>query len=132
MTELSYNTAQRKAVLDFLSENRERQFTVEEIAAGIGGSVGKSTVYRVMTKLVGDGVVKRFVRGQSRQFLYQLVGCESHTPHLHLKCTACGKLFHLEAEVSDEVMKIISDSSDFSVSKEQTVIFGRCSACKLL
>ena len=52
---MAYNTEQKKAILNLLSANPERQFTAEEIAEALSGAVGVSTVYRRMPDLVKGG-----------------------------------------------------------------------------
>jgi Fur family ferric uptake transcriptional regulator len=130
-----YVTEQKKMLKKLLEENADRAYTVEELvekleSKGGGGTIGKSTVYRLMTHLVEEGAVKRFVRGNSRKFAYQIVMGEHCDSHLHLKCTNCGKLMHLDEEVSDELLDRVKSISDFCVNEEKTVLFGRCGDCK--
>ena len=85
-----YATEQKKILIDFLREHRESAFSVEEIVTELQRTDGEkvpatSTVYRLITKLVEEGAVKRFVRGHSRQFLYQIVEDEHCRSHLHLR-----------------------------------------------
>ena len=129
-----YATEQKKILLDFLRKNAERAFSVDELIIGMKdeygeGIPGTSTVYRLMTKLVDEGVVKRFVKGHSRRFVYQIVGDEHCRSHLHLKCIGCGKLLHLDERVSDELLDKIRSNSNFSVNEEETVLFGECASC---
>ena len=132
-----YNTIQRKIILDFLNSNKDKQFTVEEISEklreeynDIDEIPGKSTVYRIISKLVDEGTVKRFVKGKSRQFLYQISGCENQVTHLHLKCVECGKLFHIDTIISDKITNQILKTYNFNLDSEKTVLFGRCNNCK--
>ena len=130
-----YITKQKKTLLDFLSLHSERSFTVEELTEGIrlksndGRAVGKSTVYRLMTRFVEEGRVKRFVRGHSRRFVYQIVRGEDCKFHFHMRCTKCGRLFHLQESFSDELRDSIKRLSDFSVSETDTVLLGTCADC---
>ena len=50
--------------------------------------------------------------------------------HLHMKCTECGKLLHMNNDVSKELLNEIFDLSNFSVDKETTVLYGKCKDCK--
>ena len=130
-----YHTEQKKRLLAFLQEHEENAYTVEELVEGMKrsgctGAPGKSTVYRLMTKMVEEGTVKRFVKGHSRRFVYQIVMGEDCHSHLHLKCTGCGKLIHLDEALSDELMEKVRKARDFSVDEEETVLFGSCSACR--
>lgn len=125
---MAYNTEQKKAILDLLGENPERQFTAEQIADELSGEVGVSTVYRRMPDLVKSGLVKRFEVG--RKSVYQAVTCAHRGEHLHMKCVECGRLLHLSHEVSEQIACMISGDCAFSVSEEETVLFGKCGKCK--
>ena len=136
-----YLTQQKRSLLRFLTQNSERAFTVEEITEGMknkednGASddssraPGKSTVYRLITRFVEEGTVKRFERGHSRRFAYQIVSGERCHFHLHMKCSSCGKLFHLDEGVSDELLHKIKRLCNFSISETDTVLFGLCGKC---
>ena len=128
----SYHTEQKKILLDFLTKNKDRSFTIDEITESIqslGASVGRSTVYRLVNRLVEDGAVRRFVKPDSRSAAYQLVAGDHCESHLHLKCLGCGMLFHMDEEISDELVKKIRRSSAFSVDEEESVLYGKCSTC---
>jgi len=130
-----YATEQKKILMDFFREHREEAFSVEAIVEGMRAEHGTgivpatSTVYRLITKLVEEGEVRRFVKGHSRQFLYQIVDREHCHSHLHLRCMDCGKLIHLNERVSDELLDVIGSSSDFSVDEAETVLMGACAEC---
>ena len=129
-----YATEQKKMLLDFLRSNCESAYTVEELVEGMQAlygaeGPGKSTVYRLMTHMVEDGTVKRFVKGHSRRFVYQIVAGEHCRSHLHLKCMDCGRLIHLDEQVSEELLDKVRLCSNFAVSEEETVLFGACSDC---
>ena len=129
-----YATEQKRMLLRFLKEHGETAYTVEELVTGMREEYGESvpaqsTVYRLMTRLVEEGIVKRFVKGHSRKFVYQIVAGERCHSHLHLKCMGCGKLIHLEEKLSDELLGRVRMSSDFAVDEEETVLFGACASC---
>lgn len=130
-----YVTEQKKILKKILEDNSDSAYTIEELISKLKteypqSPLGKSTVYRLMTHLVEEGTVKRFVRGNSRKFAYQIVIGEHCDCHLHLKCMSCGKLIHLDEAISDELLDKVRDTNDFSVSEEATVLFGKCSSCK--
>ena len=129
-----YTTEQKKILFTFLSNNKEKSYSVEElngelVAAYGDRAPGKSTLYRLITGLVEEGKVRRFVRGHGRQFAYQIVDCENCHSHLHLKCVGCGKLIHLDHETSDQLIEKVQNASCFSVMETETVLFGECSEC---
>ena len=130
-----YSTEQKRMLSDILSENRENAYSIDELIGELRSrygedAPGQSTVYRLITRLVEEGKVKRFVKGNGRSFVYQIMDCHGYGSHLHLKCVGCGRLIHLDSESSSELVKKIESVSDFSVMEAQTVIFGECADCK--
>lgn len=130
-----YRTEQKRMLLGFLEQNAETAYSIDEIIKGLGAqaagqeSPGKSTVYRLMTKLVEEGSVKRFVKGNSRHFVYQLLQSGECKSHLHLKCNVCGSLIHLDRDTSDLLLSAVAGANHFAVSKQDTVLFGTCAHC---
>ncbi|MBQ7766052.1 MAG: transcriptional repressor [Lachnospiraceae bacterium] len=129
----TYQTQQRKILLDFLAASHDRQFTIEEIMEGLyeeGRSVPQSSVYRLMKKLVEEGVVRRHSKEDSRQFVYQIIESEECHSHLHLQCTACGKLVHLSHEATKEAKQWMQGTTGFELDQEKTFLYGTCTDCK--
>ncbi len=125
-----YNTAQRKRLVDFLQSNSSKSFTIEEIIIGMGDEgVSQSTAYRLMTKLVEDGLVHRTVKGNSRSFVYQYISSEKCDGHLHMKCTDCGKVFHLDSNTTAQIQNDIKSNTNFEIDSH-TVLLGKCKVCK--
>ena len=127
-----YKTEQKKLLLEFLQENQNSSYTIDEIADALkarGASVGKSTVYRLMTRLVEEKRVKRQHSDSSRKAIYRIVIDEHCHNHLHLQCTGCGKVLHLDEKTSDELLCAVKSLQDFAVSEEDTVLMGKCSSC---
>ncbi len=124
-----YHTHQRQLLIDFLQLNSDKAYTIEEIIEHINADeLSKSTVYRLMTKLVEDGLVHRSVKGNSRTFVYQFINGEKCEGHLHIKCTDCGKVYHLDSAVSSEIKNDVS-SSGFEIDSH-TVLLGKCGKCR--
>ena len=131
-----YDTQQRRVLLEFLAQNCEKSYTVEELFEGLSLALpreripGRSTLYRLVSKLVAEGDVKRFSGDQGRTFRYQLVGCGARSEHLHLKCTQCGCLIHMDCALSKRIFGEVLDSSEFSLDQKETVLFGVCKDCR--
>lgn len=131
-----YNTEQKKIIVEFLSFHNDNSFTIEELITGIRTDYpdlkalpGRSTVYRLVNKLVEDGTIKRFVKGHSRHFYYQIVGSEHCHEHIHMKCTKCGKLFHMDDDVTEKLLCEVLNNSHFMVDREETTLYGTCDGC---
>jgi Fur family ferric uptake transcriptional regulator len=130
-----YNTEQKRLLIEFLRQNSENSYTVEQIVEGIKDSagesaLGRSTVYRLMTRLVEEKQVQRFAEEGSRRFSYRIIADYHCRNHLHLKCLGCGKILHLDRETSDALLERVRLVKDFSVSEEDTLLFGSCSSCR--
>ncbi|MBR5509993.1 MAG: transcriptional repressor [Lachnospiraceae bacterium] len=130
-----YQTEQKKILLSYLKKHSDQAFTVEQLCEQMKQELdqnlipGKSTVYRVMPRLVEEGQVKRFVRGNSRQFLYQMICGDHCSRHLHMKCSVCGKLYHMEDEESEELLLQVMRKHRFQVDEGKTILFGQCESC---
>ncbi len=129
-----YRTQQKALLLDFLSRNAEKSFSMDSLADALTDDLGekapgKSTVYRLVNKLTEEGIVRRFTDENSRSAVYQIVGNASCHHHLHMKCTKCGKLMHMNDEQSEKIIEQIFGDSAFAVSQEQTTLYGSCAEC---
>lgn len=126
----TYHTNQRNCLLNFLKENKDRAFTIEEIAVALSdNSIGKSTVYRLMTKLTDENLVHRTVKGNSRSFVYQFISDKKCENHLHMKCTDCGKVYHLDSSVTSIIQNNVKSNAGFEIDSH-TVLLGKCGECK--
>ena len=121
-----YQTDGKQQLLAFLKAHATTPCTVEEIAAAL--PVGKSTLYRLMSQLVEDGTVRRFVKGNSRRFTYQILGGEDCHQHLHLKCVDCGRMVHLDHDITAFVEERLK-RHHFAADERTTMLFGRCESC---
>lgn len=130
---MGYSTKQGSVILDYLKRNKEQHLTAEDISARLkeqGASVGQTTVYRHLDKLVRQGAVMRYAGTDGQSACYQYMDCcdEGHA-HYHLVCADCGKMSHLECEHMDEMTTHLLEHHQFSVDRFRTVIYGLCKAC---
>ncbi|MBR6784891.1 MAG: transcriptional repressor [Clostridia bacterium] len=125
----TYHTHQRTSLLSFLKENSDKAFTIEEIIASLSEPISQSTVYRLMQKLVEENLVHRTVKGNSRSFVYQYISDEKCENHLHMKCTDCGKVYHLDSGVTSIIQNNIKSNTSFEIDSH-TVLLGKCGDCK--
>ena len=126
-----YNTESRKKILDFLRENKERSFSAEEIFSKLSRSgAGKSTVFRQLAKLLEGSEIKRITSTNSRAVRYQYLDREHCGGHLHLKCSSCGMLIHLDDGLSNLFDERIKNAKSFSIDMT-ALIPGICASCML-
>ena len=129
----AYNTEQKKMLIAFLRQNKEKAFTIEEISIALkelyGKSApGKSTVYRLIPLLAEEGRLTRHPRG--RGALYQFLEKECCHGHLHMRCMRCGRLFHLDDSLSDELLIKVREVCGFSVNEKDSLLLGSCISCR--
>ena len=125
---MTYKTGKRGMILELLSKNPDRALSIDEICESVlGGEGGKSTVYRLMSSLVSEGLVRRLTEGPDRSCRYQYLGGACHE-HLHLRCSGCGVLVHLDGEASHRVQESVS-LAGFTL-EEGAVIVGECANCR--
>ena len=126
---MGYNTGKRERILAFLSDSPDASYTLEEICDALtADGKGKSTVYRIVSELVGEGCVHRLSDGRTRHCTYQYVGDEQCRGHLHLKCKGCGRLVHLDESVSRDFERTLKSVGGFTI-EEGTMLFGTCKEC---
>ncbi len=125
---MTYNTEKKAQILALLRENCGKAMTVEEIAASLYKDGGKSTVYRIISRMVADGSVRKITDPKTRHTTYQYIGGEECHEHLHLKCAECGRLIHLDGETSHLLRDKLMSASHFTLD-ESTLLFGRCEGC---
>ena len=128
-----YHTEQKKLLINFLREHKENSYTVQDICKELnkeGSSVGQSTVYRLMTKLVQEKQVRKQIAESSRKAVYRIALDSEYHNHLHLQCVQCGKILHLDEKISDSLVDTVQKLNNFSVSEEDTVLLGKCAGCK--
>ena len=125
---MTYKTGKRGLILELLSRNSDRALTIDEICEEIlGGTGGKSTVYRLMGDLTSEGLVRRLTEGTDRVYRYQYLGGACHD-HLHLRCSECGVLVHLDCEASHRVQESVR-LTGFTLD-EGAVLSGECEKCR--
>ena len=124
-----YKTETHKNILEFLRANKEKSFSAEEIFSNISkDGKGKSTVFRQLAKLSETSEIKRLVSSHNRSVRYQYVDKKHCGTHLHLKCSSCGKLIHLDNDFTVFFEKSIKSAKSFSIDVN-TLIPGICEKC---
>lgn len=126
---MTYNTEKRSDITALLKASHDRAFTVDEIARAVcpDGSA-RSTVYRIVSKMVKEGTLRKIADEHSRHTTYQYLGEHGCGEHLHLKCKECGRLIHLDEEISHLFEERIMANEHFAID-EGTLLFGRCEGC---
>ena len=128
MSDNSYKTKQRDEIVEFFNAHRGKCYTAKELIKSGEVSSGEATVYRTLSKLAGQGILKRFTDGDAA--CYQLNESEECSTHFHLKCEKCGKLIHMDCGFMGVVNRHIEQNHSFFVDIGKTVFYGLCGECK--
>lgn len=127
-----YKTRQRELILEFLTENKQRHLSADDVADHLraeGSPVGKSTVYRCLDRLVGLGTVRKYLLEDGSPACYQFCEGDGCVRHFHLKCTGCGALLHVECEYLVGVASHVLEHHGFQIDNTKTVLYGLCQGC---
>ncbi|HHX56934.1 MAG TPA: transcriptional repressor [Clostridiales bacterium] len=128
-----YKTKQKEKILEHIKANMDRHITAAEIVAHLnaeGTTVGATTVYRYLDKLVEIGYVRKYIMDEKSSACYQYVQeNEECGEHFHLKCVKCGELFHTSCDFMQGIDVHILKHHGFRVDNTKTVLYGECESC---
>lgn len=132
MTRGSYQTKQQEAVEQLFSTLGEACLTAEDVHILLqerGMDVSQTTVYRVITRLCQAGRLRRYApheRGAAAHYQYN----PCNKSHLHIRCINCGVLAHLHCDEVEAFASHLNMHHGFTLDEGQTILYGRCEACR--
>lgn len=126
-----YETKQRKRILAVLREHTDQQFYIEDLEEALKeeGEISRSAIYRNIKQMVEEGVIKKYASNKGRKYLYQYFENEVCLGHIHVKCLRCGKIYHVNHQVSRLISEEIFNSLHFKIDKGESVLYGICNEC---
>ena len=126
-----YQTRQRKRLLEYLSEHTDEQMTAHQIAEALtADNISISAVYRNLSALEEEGILKRSIRENTREVYYQYIAAEECKDSLHLSCRVCGKSIHLGEKEAEQLLQSTLESTGFQIDKTETILYGVCADCR--
>lgn len=127
---MTYKTDQRNIMLNFLQENPDTMFSEKQMEEALASkNISRSALYRNLQALEAAEEIKRCTKAGSREIFYQYVGSQTCKSHIHLSCTKCGKIFHLENQIADSLGQEVASSLGFEINRGETTIYGTCASC---
>ncbi|MFI3170603.1 MAG: transcriptional repressor [Faecalibacterium sp.] len=130
-----YATKTRQLILEYLIINRSRTVSVNDILHYLGTECGEevpniTTIYRYLDKLCAEHRVMKYAGEKGEKAVYQFMedgeGCEHH---LHLKCSTCGQVLHMNCGFMEEVRGHLMQSHGFALHCGGSLLYGTCSKC---
>ena len=136
MAKARYKTKQMTEILTFLKSVQGRHVTVNEICDFFrekGISVGTTTIYRHLEKMVKEGLAAKYVIEGSSSACFEYLGADEHchkTSCFHCKCEKCGKLIHIQCDEIECLSRHMTEHHDFQLDPKRTVFYGICNECR--
>ena len=129
MRNISYNTKQKDRIHEIV-KNKNKSFTIKEIYDDLNKEIGLTTIYRFITKLEKEGLVRKEASIEGNAYYEYLERCEEEN-HFYLKCDNCGKLIHIDCDCISDLTKHILNEHSFSLNKKKIIINGLCKECTI-
>ena len=89
-------------------------------------AVNPSTVYRALERLVKNGKISVSDMGTGSA-VYELL---ADSPHHHLVCQQCSRVFTIEHEDVSEFFETIQQKNHFHIITNHLILFGTCEECQ--
>lgn len=129
----NYHTKARQEILNYLRSCWASPVSASDILQHlkeIGTPVNPTTVYRYLNKLCSDHVLIKYVASKGQKAVYQLAEQNQNcSEHLHLKCSRCGKIIHLDNGFMEEFRRHLQTHHDFQLQCEGSMLYGVCQSC---
>lgn len=127
------NTRSKTLILQCLNSLDGKHVTAEELFDLLkekNTPVAKSTLYRFLSQLEQDGLVKKYFVGENSRACYQFVDKNSDChEHFHLLCRQCGEITHFENPSLEKIIKSLDNDNDFSIDIKESPFYGTCKTC---
>lgn len=128
MAEKKYKTRQRDSILAYFASHADVCLSAKDIIESPEIEVGEATVFRCLSHLAAEGLIKKYQSDDGALYQYNKEGECNH--HFHLKCLHCGKIVHLDCEMMASISRHIEEEHEFAVDVSRTVIYGYCNDCR--
>ena len=123
----NYKTRQKEIILDLI-KNKKSEFTIKDIYEELNGSVGLTTIYRLVDKLVSENKINKYIKDNNNTSYQYLQECELEN-HFYLKCKKCGNLIHIDCDCVMELFNHIFIEHKFKPNNDNIIIRGICGNC---
>lgn len=127
------NTRSKALILQCFEALDGKHATAEELFDMLKAKntpVAKSTLYRFLSQLEQDGLVKKYFAGENSSACYQFVDKHSEChEHFHLLCRQCGEITHFENPSLEKLIKSLDNANDFSIDIKDSPFYGTCKTC---
>lgn len=129
-----YNTKHKDALLTYLKSRPGVHMTAADVCSYFraeGESIGTTTVYRQLDRLVDEGLVSKYFIDENSPACFEYLDPSTHAGAVcyHCKCERCGRLFHTDCAEIAELEEHLFSHHGFKVDPMRTVFYGVCGDC---
>ncbi len=113
-------------ILGDVFEQEKRAMSVVELVKLLESDMNKTTVYRILSKLVDDGVVHSFLGKDGLKWYAkcQDCSCDNHNDvHPHFQCKICGEVECLPVTFT------LPSIDGYKVDSASLLMVGACTNC---
>ena len=128
---MAYMTRQQQAVLKCIEScpgGRATAMDLMQMLRQEGQTVGLSTVYRQLEKLVAQGKVHKLLTEEGA--CYQYCDKTVHRDCFLLQCERCGAIFQMDCSHLGELYGHLLESHGFAINPRRTMFYGLCGKCR--
>ena len=120
-------TPQRRTLVDILSRTGGHVTGAElvERCRAVEPATAPSTIYRTLDVLEELGLVRHSHGLDGREEYHVLPEGE----HAHLHCTGCGRVWEIDPDEADRLVRTLAAARGFRVELSHVSIAGRCADC---
>lgn len=130
----TYTTKSKTAILECLKSKKDEAFTAADIYETLldeGQNINLATVYRNLEKLTEEGRLTKVKHAESESTFFRYIEEDSHcNEHLHMQCSVCGKIIHMECHFMEEITEHLLKDHSFLLEPSGSVLYGRCENCR--
>ncbi len=120
------NTAKKKAIIEELKGMKSHPTATElsDRLTAQGKPVSRATVFRVLSALADDGVIKR-VEVENSDTRYD----GNTVPHYHFECRKCGRVMDIGMQYQKNLDRELMREG-FAVEGHSAEFYGICPECR--
>ncbi len=131
---IKYNTKQRERILRYLEGLQGVHITAADVCDHFrdeGVTIGQSTVYRQLERLVDEGVIQKYSIDSNSSACFEYIGetASAENSCFHCKCEICGRVIHLHCDEIAVLQTHLSTEHHFKLDPVRTVYYGVCEEC---
>lgn len=124
---LKRNTIQRTLVLDAVNRLKSHA-TADEIYEAVVQThprISRATVYRNLNQLADDAEIQKLEMPDGPDRFDHIL-----QRHYHAKCSRCGRVFDVEMDYMEDIIRLVKDAHGFAIDGHNLVFTGVCPSCQ--